>query len=478
MKPFFWIGLVLAAILSSTASAQSWQQAWPGGNLTCTVLTSPAPAGDGVPDGALNYFYSNYTWKDPNGVSHTFVGTSSDTYQIKRPARIDAIAYVEVFKPLTATSTDGQWRLVGVVGTEGTVGTVGTVYPKFQVLSIIYAPPGHIGTLGSVSTADYSKSTVVGSSYSIAQTFGGSASVLAGFGASDGKNNGFGGNFTAGFTYKVEKDNTWSITRTTSMGTSYPGPNESDGIDHDYDIITLWLNPGINLLKTSQSTIYWNYTNHPQDLPPAGWNPAVDGMYMDTVDVYLGQLTGRLPMDSKRADKLSRAWNTSLTNSSGLPPGVDPNVDYYKIYTLDPFWAARDGAVSGTSIDLNRFSLVAPQPQNGFMGYFNYFPAASGISPISQTMTLNYTNDTTSKISYTDEYSVKAEATGGFLFGATVTIDLTYTNQRTEEISNSQNQEFKVSITPPAYSNPQPNAPGRIWLYQDNVYGTYMFWGQ
>jgi hypothetical protein len=169
----------------------------------------------------------------------------------------------------------------------GAVYLSGGLYPKYMVLNIMYAPPG------SGSTMTYTGQSVVGTTNSSMNSFtngltlnanfedfanagnpssgstsagSGSVSVVSGNGSAatggcsssaggggspagsgggtagvtiDGNGNSINGSYT----YELAENSSFSLTTTTSTCTSVPGPSSSTlGVDHESDIIWLWLN--------------------------------------------------------------------------------------------------------------------------------------------------------------------------------------------------------------------------------------------
>lgn len=120
------------------------------------------------------------------------------------------------------------------------------LFPKYQVLGVIYAPPG------SSSSVSYTNSTQVGSSHSMVSdsstTTTQTQTNTSGFSL-----------FGLGYSQTNTTSDSWvsdyqnssseSLQTTTGNGISTPGPISSAlGVDHDNDLIVLWLNP---ILKTT-----------------------------------------------------------------------------------------------------------------------------------------------------------------------------------------------------------------------------------
>ena len=120
------------------------------------------------------------------------------------------------------------------------------LFPKYQVLGVIYAPPG------AASFVNYTNSTQIGSSHSIVSdsstTTTQTQSSTSGFNLF-----GFGYSNTSttsdSWTSAWQNSSSESLQTTTGNGIQVPGPNSSAlGIVHDYDLIIVWLDP---ILKTT-----------------------------------------------------------------------------------------------------------------------------------------------------------------------------------------------------------------------------------
>lgn len=132
-------------------------------------------------------------------------------------------------------------------------------FPKYEVLGVVYAPPG------SNSNVTYGNSQMVGASNSIQQNFNQSynesVSVTAeagffGFGSASA-----GGTESYGWTNQTSQTNTVAIQTTTGNAVATAGPVSSAlGVNHDNDIIYILLNPVVATSTTglTSSGFVWN----------------------------------------------------------------------------------------------------------------------------------------------------------------------------------------------------------------------------
>jgi hypothetical protein len=141
----------------------------------------------------------------------------------------------------------GVWTAVGPV-----LPFKGTVKPKYMVLSVVYAPPGTNGG-HSTSSVVYEGGSSAGSSTSVSNTFKQSYSVSAMTGG------GFIGQVDVGLSFSYAKsvtdDQSIDYKKTTNSKITVFGPSV-DNIDHDHDLIYLWLNPQVDLSLTSSSGVW------------------------------------------------------------------------------------------------------------------------------------------------------------------------------------------------------------------------------
>src|SRR5262245_38143257 len=122
----------------------------------------------------------------------------------------------------------------------------GSLDPKFIVLSVIYAPPG------AKSFVDYGTSTMVGNSTAIHGSFSPNTTITATLqlGAKDINPDPNAPTVSGSHSFTQSKidDQSIAINKTTSSDIVVSGPaNSSQGINHDFDVILLWLNPGLDL---------------------------------------------------------------------------------------------------------------------------------------------------------------------------------------------------------------------------------------
>jgi hypothetical protein len=309
----------------------------------------------------------------------------------------------------------------------------GQVRPAYQILTVVYAPPGTNGGRSS-SQVLYGSGSTTGTVDSISNSFKEGVDVTASVGVTIDKivNLGASGDFTASQT------NTQTSQVSINKGANYQivvaGPN-ADGINHSNDLIYLWLNPQLNVTVDHLGNVAWEI--------------AVNGQKMDIQYVYV-------------------EW---LQNPSSMPPGVAQNLataglttaDYAQILACDPF------SSGATAIDSNRFVPT--------LNSFPYEPPLAAGDP-APTMTYMQTTGTTTTGTQEaqTQYGVSASVSAGIQTPISASLKVTgslqWTNTSTLTGSNGSTQQANVTVGGPAFGY---TGPTDILVYWDTVYSSFMF---
>lgn len=398
----------------------------------------------------------------------------------------------------TATKLDGGEVLVAggaYYGNSGvataelyTAAETGYIDPKFIVVGVTYAPPGP----SSSTWVSYGNSTTIGTTNSLSNSFMGgdtySVSLSSGFSIPLVGSAKITDSYST--TSSETTKNTSSVTMTFETSTaektfgtgSYWAP-----VDNDYDTIWVWLNPAL-IFTVSGDKVTWNgYGIDDTDQPG-----------MDIVGIPLGYLNGKfgtMPPDIQTS--LNRTWAASQ-----LPAGQNPAVTsayYAQIASADPFSVSTYGP--------EYIGADPPTPQTADYRFtmsactgdqsFDYIQAAPSQSPAIYTCTLTYTNTSTQAqditSTYSQTYSVDSAFTGsGFLSSFSSDVKnsdtLTWTTEEQNSISNSTTSTASLSVQGPPCNNQVPEQgpcipvydssgtePVQFYIYEDNMYGTFMF---
>jgi sugar lactone lactonase YvrE len=351
----------------------------------------------------------------------------------------------------------------------------GSLNPKYLVLAIVYAPPG------ASSSVSYSSSNLVGTSTSISNAFTTqtslSLSLTGGFGIF-GNGSSTTSTFGQSFTQSNGSSSTVSInaTKGNSLGTQGTS-NSALGIDHDNDIIYIWLNPVMNLtFPAFPNAVIWNgYSYDTSDFNQVG-TPDVIGIPVFCL---------KNPFSTKQACTqwqtfTARRWDTPGLN--GVTQGGLTLADYAQILSADPFvanpnynpsTAVINNPDGSTSVRFQNLGQVvpypAPQPNGGSS-------TSSGMLQYTATQQSGQTASTSNQTSF----SIKTTASGdGFLGRAMAALmnatSFTLQDQWSSTQTNTANQTAMYTVVGPKATD-NYSGPPEFDAYKDNVYGTFMFW--
>ncbi|HLX84210.1 MAG TPA: hypothetical protein VKR59_09945 [Terriglobales bacterium] len=512
-KPYLFGSLGLILLLMATISSAQWIP----GTLTSTQASKtyiPCANGQGE---LLETTYS-WSFKDASGATHAFPGTSGSEVWV---GGLNC-NFNNEYWPLNAWSTDGLFYITGPANTdlsESVAAASGYLNPKYKVMTVTYAPPGG-NQYSSVTYGDtdyVGNTSTNGSSFSNNFTFsisvcGATGSVTCSNAAGDPGAGMFG--FGGGVAVTGSESNSWTwvsnasnsitISKQTSDLEITPGiPNVYSPVNHDYDIVRVWLNPVtlFTFVPTGSSTgnLYWNGYGYDYNDPLHE---------TDVWPVYVGYLNGDFKKidgspcyaidptcDPQDADALSRSWVTTQTFASGQGPGLT-SADLANICKADPFCAnpgydvtLETGVNPPTTTD-QRYTQA--EFGNSSPETVPYKQAPPG-STKGETETLSEQYSTTTSQSQGGSYSYQQqfgleEKFGVSFFWQSLTVDIkqswTYTWMDTWQntVTNTSTQTATATITgPPCPSPVSPCVPAftephEFAVYQDNLYGTFMFW--
>ena len=384
-----------------------------------------------------------------------------------------------VFNPAVMfnAGADPQLKCAGVPGYVG---------PKYIVVGVTYVPPGP-SSFVQYSTSSFfgtttslSNSLSAGVSFSTSVTGGGSIlKVLSGTITQT----------VSGSAMQTSTDSSSITVSIQNLFTTRLGgtPSAFSPVNHDYDIIWLWLNPAMLF------TVYPSLPGFPSVVTWNGYGlDASDQPAMDIWPIEVGYLNGHfgsLPFED--ASVLSRSWAVNQLFPAGQGPGLT-SLDFENILRVDPFADSNyqvvlsSTAMPTTTVD-GRFTISGAT--NGSAQSFIYRQPAPGSSPLTQTMTNTYTNTstlgTTSSFQTQVGFGVEASLSGEFFAKLSrslkLSFTLTQTHQSGRSVTATTTQIDTLSITgPPCGSNTPPCAPvytgpPQFNVYQDNIFGTFMF---
>jgi len=499
-----------AADTSSTTYAYSAKQHTH--TYSGCIYTFPAVAPSGLartlnidsqvpPSGTDGFIVTNRSagvWYSINGgTSWTQVYDSSN-----RSRQVDSITLSatqdlsKVQVMLFSDAHDDMYHKVFDINISQPTTTSGFLNPKFLIVGVMYAPPG------AQSSATYGSNTVVGNStgtdnsFSTQTTKSISIGTSAGiFGFMDSKTT----TETNSFTQAQDTSSTVAVSQTTSDSTSISGfsdPNK--GVNHDYDYIFLWLNPIVQFtVSNSTNAVVWNGYGYDLHDTPAYPDMHVVGIQMGCLNGSFYQLYQSNPTlypnwatcQDILNNEYSRTW--ALNNADGSGPALTPTLanssapynfcqqqgtDLYNVCHADPFsnssYALTFSGGSPTSTD-GRFTACQ---NSGCSTTINYTPGI--VRSYSQGYSTTTTQSQSATYSFDNTYSVESQfQTSGWL--ATLSAKLTnstklsWSTKFSTSTNNSQGQTSSFTIVGPPAGYPGPTT---FVVYQDNLYGTFMFY--
>src|SRR5260370_5200359 len=327
------------------------------------------------------YKDTGFSYKDANGAVTTLSGTGNfienDCYGsgIGGVATLKSTQLDVVFE--TTSSSDGV-----VTGFH----PEGYINPKYVILGVTYAPQGQS------SFVNYASSTTLSSTIDTKSTFSSmyQQSIKTTIGATFlGWSAGTSSTSTTAYTQASFTSSSDTISKSTSLSDQTPGPsNPYVGLNHDYDIIWLWLNP-VQLFTLYENTAY--------TITSVEWDgygfSTLDQPNMEVYPVYVGWLNGDIAMTTDQAKPLLRAWAAVETWPSGQGPALTStgtSNSYLTIVHSDPYWqCTKLPSACPTTVDGTRFTQT-PLNQN-----LVYLQAPVRVPPITQTYTYTYTQSST-----------------------------------------------------------------------------------
>ena len=379
-------------------------------------------------------------------------------------------------------------------------GTFGYINPKYVVAGVLYSPPG------SRSTAVYTNSTMVSNTSSIMQSFTSSTTVststqvLSGVPTPTGVFawlNGTETQTSSNTETQVAQNNlTVTATLNTSSGTTIPGPaTDYIGLNHDYDIIKVWINPVLlftvyNTTMPGETAVgWWGYGSSALDTTAP----------IDIWPIPVGCLNGDFPQtDSACASPLSafqRPWAANENWPAGQGPGLT-QTDLDNILAADPWGTCHPNLpVGSTACPTYSAGFLFPNFSLSDQTQLTYIQPLPGGLPSSNSYQVSTTNSqtqgSTTASTYSQTWGYEFDQVGtGFLsafssklsFSQTLTWSYSYTT--TALIANTMTGTANI-VGPACAGNPcnpsyppSPNTFGNVTAFDifiDARFGTFAF---
>jgi len=375
----------------------------------------------------------------------------------------------------------------------------GYVNPKYVVVGVVYAPPG------GKSFVDYTNSNTVSSTLTVTDTstVGKTTSVSV---TQPGGLFGFlGGSRTSTNSTTLTQSNQDSVSVTASFtatsglqlfgpGQTSPsnncGPLATDfiGVDHDCDIIKVWVNPVMLFSLANTGAFTWN------GYGSSALDPVAP---IHVVDILVGCLNGDIAASDSRCapplGEFQRTWAASENWPAGQGPGLT-QTDLNNILASDPWGqclpTAAIGSTACPTFTTPGFTLLPPQFTLSSQTNVPYRAGAPQTTYMVSAMNAT-TQGQKSTTTHTQTYGIEDSFKGtSFLmgFGASVGASQTLTTSFEVENKTTVMNTFTgmVSITGPACNGnpcnpayppiPQKYGEGTEFnIFVDNFFGTFVF---
>jgi hypothetical protein len=464
--------LLFTASLTASAFATAASIAVGGGTLSYTATTTTGTCWVGSPATYSQTNFTSFSYRDSSGV--LWSGTSSGGTYFVSPGGSSCPPNGPQPTNDTVTVVSGTGFAINFHPCNGSFCTANIIYPgyinpKYVILGVTYAPPG------PQSFVDYSNSTLLGSTVSISSSFatGVTNSIKVSRGITGWLTGSSSTSASTTYTQETDYGSTVTVNKQTTVSDKVPGPaNAYVGLNHDYDVIWLWLNP---------VALFTVFDNHTVEWDGYGFS-TMDQPVMDIYPVFVGWLNGDIPMTPSQSAPLARTWAAGQTWPAGDGPGLN-STDFQNILAADPYGRCTPTpSACPTSIDPGRYTLVTANQD------FLYQQAPLGGQPLTQTYSETYTNTTANnqgyKYTYSQSYGTEQALSVKFIpqFSVTLSHTNTFTSsyQYNKQIVTGTSSNATLSITGPpcvvsgSTCNPVYAGSTQFDLYQDVLYGTFL----
>lgn len=477
-------------------------------------VPDPSTGSASIPIGGLEYI---------NGSLGPGQGTS-DSCPANGPVNESTITYTDT------SSTDGGIQQGNTVqgytisvndvggGLDAAFSLSGYINPKWELLGILYAPAGAQNSGGN--NVNYTNSTLLSVTNSIDKTWSSENTVSTSFSEKAGVNlpGVWKGNltFTEGtsnsWTQGTEDDTSTTVSKTTNLGLSVKaGPSGYAGLDHDWDVLEIWLNPvtlvtlgnggvtswsgyGFNSGDSSAPNDmdvdrvnlgclngHWNASSFPSGLGPSDLAQAVQQYCGSQTYGYTNPTTGQWTNGP-----FLRTWaQTQTFDSPDTPPSPQPTnynnaslspADFQAISQMDPWYNCTNESPQPSGDEDWTEACPSPNPEDSAETNFQALQAeftpisTNGPVPYQQgenfSGTIGYqdldsqstTSGTTSTRSFGWEVGMEYSNIGEFyIFSGGITASVKYTGKETSTINSNNEITNQTTSTVSATLGPPPN---------------------
>lgn len=444
-----------------------------GGTLSFVAINQYGTCIAGKPfyNVVVSIEYTSFSYTDPSGNVRTFPGAAA-------AASDHGLCFDNFPGTVTLNSTPYSIYFTGDMNHRETatlVSVTGYINPKFYVVGVTYAPPG------SNSSVTYTDSTLVGNTSTTTSSFQNDVNVtvsvtddISAWSALGGAGVKVTGSASTDVTQGTNSSQTVTTSKTSTVSYQTKGTPTCAPVNHDYDVIWLWVNPlVIYTVFPGTTSVQWNgygYDNH----DPSGT------LGRDVVGIEVGWLNGDFGSDPAINTILARGWVTTYEPGMIWPSGEGPGItssDITNILAADPFTSpsyALPTPLPASTAD-GRFTQD-PYPPNPI----NYIPG--GTTTSYNTVDINTQSESNgTSYTYKQAFGTEENFSGG-TFLSTFTVDIKTTDTLTwaytwlNTLTVTQTNTNALSVTEPSGCVPNYAGPGEFIVLQDNHYGSFMFY--
>lgn len=505
LRRFYRVVLTVAALIAPAAWAQTQSFSFGNGlgSLTYTVSsdTEFCVGNKGFQAQFTSWSFSGFQYTTSQGTTQSINGFTTFVQGLAR-AQGDCPA-TSAGRTITFNGSGYTIVITPAAGfVNATITVPGYINPKYVVVGVIYAPPG------SKSFVDYTNTNLISNTSTVTNTFLNSTTKTIKVTTPGGLFGFLGGTQTTtqSTTLTQQSQNSSSVTssfaNTQGLKVFGPGPSNNCGptagdfigVDHDCDLIEVWLNPVMLFTLTNDggnsTDVQWN---------GYGFSSLDSTAPIHIVDILVGCLNGDIAAsDSRCAPSLGefqRTWAANENWPAGQGPGLT-QTDLNNILAADPWGQCKPNSPIGASacptFSVNSGAFVLLPPQFTISDQHNVLYTQS--SP-QTTFMITTTNSTTqgqqSQTSFSQTFGVENAFTGSnFLkgFGANVSVSQTLTstyavNHQTTVSNTFAGQAMIIGpacngnpCNPPYPPNPALFGTGTEFvIFVDQFFGTFVF---
>ena len=443
-----------AASAQTTTTSSGSVSLFGAGSLSFTVThqgLTPCNAGSRqLTPSFQRWTFSGFEYIDASGVSHalsggtTFISVAGSGTTCPQAGGSPVVLNGNGF---SIRATPGPGSLAASINIP--------MFPKYFVMSILYAPPGN------QSSSGFGQANSQATTTTISKSFQDSISTNVGISIPGGS----GVNVTTGSSTTNASSQAFQVTTSQQAGSAVI--SNRNPIDHTQDQFYLWLNPMVILTPTSTSTS--NYTmgtvigsnGQPEPMDIVAFSvEALQNPSTIKVDEFNPRLEGGVMVPG-----LSSICAKPVLQCTTAPCGCVAS-DFTAILQQDPLIGTSVTTALST-LDPNRFVFINNTTLQG--------PDCAGCDEKPNTFQESDGTSTTNTLSQSDSYSVGFSVTSGINFfggGLSITNSNTFTYTNGMSVGKSNGASHSESL------NLETSSVGCIEtvdIYEDTVYHIFAF---